>query len=103
MLGAGDPGKDTGVLEEVKEIDLLPALLEPPTVPLTYICGVAVASSSDRTDFVHARSSKPSPTSIRSAGGNCGLGGSDLIRIFPFREPIDLNPFNFLLVGGGFS
>ena len=109
MLGTGDPGIDKGVLEEVKEIDRLPPLLEfDPMLPLAYTFGVAVAisecSMSGLIDFVHDRSSKPSPTSTRSAAGNCGLGGSDLGTCFLlFREPIDLNPFNFLLVEGCFS
>jgi hypothetical protein len=106
VLGAGDPGIDKGVLEEVKEMDRLPPLLE--CDPLAYTCGVAVAiserSMSGWIDFVHDRSSKPSPMSMRSGGGNCGLGGSDLGRWFlPLRELIDLNPFNFLLVEGCFS
>lgn len=77
-------------LDEPKELDRRTEDRGSDPIP-----ALAVDIVSTSMDLVHDRSSKPRPTSICSAGANCGLGESCL-RAFPLREPIDLRPFSLL-------
>jgi len=70
VLGEGEEGADVATLDEPKETDRRLDDCGSDSTP--------ALGASTSMDLVHDRSSKPSPTSIRSAGGNCGLGGFGL-------------------------